>query len=99
MDIGQPKDYLIGQTLHLASLSTNEPAQLSKGDNIKGNVMVHESAIIDPTACVGPNVVVGADCKIGAGAKVSNTTLMAGSTVGNFSYIDGSIIGWKSSIG
>ena len=61
--------------------------------------MVHETAVIDPTASVGPNVVVGAGCKIGAGAKVSNTTLLAGSAVGDHSYVDGSIIGWKSTIG
>lgn len=41
---------------------------------------------------------IGPNCKVGANSKVSNSTLLAGSTVGIASYIDGSIIGWKSHI-
>ena len=99
MDIGQPKDYLSGQTLHLSSLTELNPGSLAKGDNIKGNVLIDPSAKIDPTAIIGPNVVVGPNCKIGPGSKVTNTTLMAGSSVAASSYVDGSIIGWASSIG
>ena len=72
---------------------------LASAPYIKGNVIVHESAQIDASAVVGPNVVVGPNCKIGAGTKVSNTTLLGGATVGASSFVDGSIIGWKSSIG
>jgi NDP-sugar pyrophosphorylase family protein len=39
-------------------------------------------------------VVIGAGCKIGPGNKISNSTLLAGSSVANSSFIDGSIIGW-----
>ena len=99
MDIGQPKDYLSGQTLHLSSLKTLDPSQLATGANITGNVMVDATATIDPTALVGPNVVVGPGCKIGAGARVSNSTLLAGSKFGDHSYMDGSILGWQSTVG
>ena len=44
-------------------------------------------------------MVIGPGCVIEAGAKVSNTTLLAGSVVGAHSYVDGGIIGWKSTIG
>lgn len=98
MDIGQPKDYLSGQTLHLSSLTKLEPASLASGDNIQGAVLVDPSAQIDASAVVGPNVVIGANCRIGAGSRVSNTTLLAGSTVGTSSYVDGSIIGWGSNV-
>jgi len=94
MDIGQPKDYLSGQTLHLKSLTELAPGTLAEGPNINGNVLIHETASIDPSAIVGPNVVVGQNCKIGPGSKVSNTTMMAGSSVAASSYVDGSIIGW-----
>ena len=98
MDIGQPKDYLSGQTMYLDS-QKDVAGVLAKGDNIKGNVIVDASATIDPTAVVGPNVVLGAGCKVAAGAKVQNSTLLAGSSVGQSSFVDGSIIGWKSSVG
>lgn len=99
MDIGQPHDYLSGQTLHLSSLREHSAADLATGDNIQGNVMIGEGATIDPTAVVGPNVVVGNGCSIGAGSKVSNSTLLAGAVVKNSSFVDGSIIGWKSTVG
>jgi len=70
MDIGQPHDYLTGQTLHLSQLRKDAPADLASGDHIKGNVMVAASATIDPTAVVGPNVVVGENCSIGPGVKI-----------------------------
>ena len=95
MDIGQPKDYLSGQTLYLK----DNADKVAKGDNMKGNNIVHETAEIDPTAVIGPNTVIGPGCKVGAGSKVSNSTLLAGSKVDTYSYVDGSIIGWKSSIG
>lgn len=72
---------------------------LASGDNIKGNVIVHSSAHVDPTSIIGPNVVIGAGCNIGPGCKISNSTMMEGSSVKAYSYMDGSILGWKSSIG
>jgi mannose-1-phosphate guanylyltransferase len=99
MDIGQPKDYLSGQTLHLSSLKTLSPETLATGDNVKGNCIIAASATIDPSSVIGPNVVIGEGCKIGPGNKISNTTLMAGASVGSYSFVDGSIIGWKSSVG
>ena len=95
MDIGQPKDYLSGQKLYLS----DNADKLAKGDNIKGNCIIHETAVIDPSAVIGPNTVVGAGCKVGPGSKVSNSTLLEGSSVSSYSYVDGSILGWKSSIG
>jgi mannose-1-phosphate guanylyltransferase len=71
----------------------------AEGGNIVGNCLIHESAQIDAQAVVGPNVVVGANCKVGAFSKVQNSTLLEGCSVGCASYVDGSIIGWKSSIG
>jgi len=94
MDIGQPKDYLSGQTMHLESLNSHNPADLAKGANIHGNVMIDSTATVDPSASIGPNVVIGAGCKVGPGAKITNSTILAGAIIQDHSYIDGSIIGW-----
>jgi len=99
MDIGQPKDYLSGQTLHLSSLNDLKLGGLASGDNIVGNVMVHETASVDPSAQVGPNVVIGPGCKVGPGSKISNSTMMAGSEVKAHTFMDGSILGWHSTVG
>jgi mannose-1-phosphate guanylyltransferase len=99
MDIGQPKDYLSGQVMYLKSQTELNPAILSKGANILGNVIIHESAIVDPSSTIGPNVVIGANCKVGPGCKIVKTTLMSGTEVKGFSYIEGSIIGSGSTVG
>merc|ERR1712147_550177 len=46
MDIGQPHDYLSGQTLYLKSQSETAPGALASGDNIKGNVIIDETATV-----------------------------------------------------
>jgi len=99
MDIGQPHDYLSGQTLHLKSLSESDKGQLATGPNIIGNVMIHASAQIDPSSIIGPDVVIGEGCKVGPGNCIKGSTLLSGSSVDSYSLVDGSIVGWKSSIG
>jgi len=83
----------------LSQLRKDSPGDLASGDHIKGNVLVHSSATIDPTAVVGPNVVVGENCKIGPGVKISNSTMMTDSSIKSYTLFDGSILGWKSSVG
>lgn len=91
MDIGQPSDYLSGQSMFIRS-------EKEKG-RIGTDVIIHASAVVEEGAVLGPNVVIGAGCKIAAGAKISNSTILAGTTVNAHSYIDGSIIGWKNTVG
>ena len=40
MDIGQPKDFIIGMGLYLSFLHDNFPEKLEQGDNFVGNVLV-----------------------------------------------------------
>jgi len=99
MDIGQPHDYLSGQTLYLKSQKDINEGVLAKGDNIEGNVIIDETATVDASSIIGPNVVIGAGCKVGAGCRISGSTLLEGSEVKDYSFMDGSILGWKSTIG
>lgn len=62
-------------------------------------MIIHKSAVVEEGAFLGPNVVIGADCHIASGSKISNSTILAGSKVNAHSYIDGSIIGWKNTVG
>jgi mannose-1-phosphate guanylyltransferase len=94
MDIGQPKDYLSGQKMFIKS-------EKEKGSNlvIGNDVIIHPSAKVEEGAELGPSVVIGANCHIAAGVKISNSTIFAGTKVHSHSYIDGSIIGWKNTVG
>jgi mannose-1-phosphate guanylyltransferase len=58
-DIGQSKDYLIGQDAFLKYYK-HQPTS----EEFDGNVLIHETAKVDSGAKVGPNVVIGAGCHV-----------------------------------
>ncbi|XP_055388431.1 mannose-1-phosphate guanyltransferase beta-like [Condylostylus longicornis] len=101
-DIGQPKDFLRGTELFLASLSKgsskDDDFKLAVGDGILGHVLIHPSSKIGNGCLIGPNVTIGSDCVIGDGVRISDSAIMDGVKVESNSYINGSIVGWQSSI-
>jgi mannose-1-phosphate guanylyltransferase len=99
MDVGQPKDYLTGLGLHLDSLRRRKPEQLSEGDNITGNVIIDETAIIGQGCVIGPNVSIGKMCVIGDGVRLSNCVILHRVKVKNFARVADSIVGWGTSVG
>ena len=76
MDIGQPKDYLLGQKMFLQSKRDKGSEELAKGPNIIGDVWIHPSAEVDPTSIIGPNVVIGEKCTVGPGNKIYDATIL-----------------------
>ena len=99
MDIGQPKDYLSGQTLYLLSRKEKSQDLLTSGPNITGNVWIHPTAKVDPTAQIGPNVAIGADVVIGPGCRIYDSSILARTKIQGYTLIQGSIIGWDNTIG
>ncbi len=69
MDIGQPKDFLIGTTLYLDSLKKKNSPALAEGPNIIGNVLIDPTATVDKTALIGPDVTIGPGAIIGEGKE------------------------------
>lgn len=98
MDVGQPKDFLIGTHLHLTMLARRKPEQLARGAGITGNVVIDPSAKVGAGCSIGPDVVIGPGCVIGDGVRLNNCTLMAGTTVDAHSVVKTSIVGWESKI-
>jgi mannose-1-phosphate guanylyltransferase len=111
MDIGQPRDYITGMCLHLASLRRRSPHLLAAGStgggagaaagasNVRGDVLIHASATVSPHAVVGPNAVIGPNCVVEDGARIVRSTLLEGTTVKAHALVSGSIIGWRSTVG
>ena len=48
---------------------------------------------------IGPNVVIGPNVIISEGVRIKDSTLLEGCIVKKYSFIEGSIIGWRSIIG
>ena len=100
MDIGQPRDYLTGVGLHLASLRRRAPAALAPaGEGIRDNVLIDASATVGAGCLLGPDVVVGPGCVIESGARIARSTLLAGTRVCSHALVADSIIGWRCTLG
>ncbi|KAK7276316.1 hypothetical protein RIF29_17455 [Crotalaria pallida] len=99
MDIGNPKDYIIGLRLYLESLRKRSSSKLASGSHIVGNVIVDESAKIDEGCLIGPDVAIGPGCVVEAGVRLSNCTVMRGVWIKKYACISNSIIGWHSTVG
>jgi len=98
MDIGQPKDFLAGTSLYLESLEQSKSKDLATGEGIIGPVLIDSTAKVGK-AVLGPNVTIGPNCVIEDGVRLKNTVILEGVRVGANSWINQSIIGWKSRIG
>ena len=94
-DVGQPKDFLTGSALYLASIASKLP----KLDYGKGNILVDSTAKIGKGCVIGPNVVVGPGVTIGDGVRIQNSVLMRGCSCKDYSFVKDSIIGWHSTVG
>lgn len=60
---------------------------------------MHPNAKVDPAAEIGPNVFISDGCTVGKGARISNSSILAGTVIKDYAYIEGSIIGWKNVVG
>ncbi|KAI8473667.1 MAG: nucleotide-diphospho-sugar transferase [Monoraphidium minutum] len=99
MDVGQPKDYLLGLNLHLASLRSSKPAELATGPSFSGNVLSHPTAKIGSGCVIGPDVSLGEGVVIGDGVRLSNCVIMRGVKIKDHAKVDRSIVGWESQLG
>lgn len=99
MDVGQPKDYLVGIGLYLASLAAKGDGSLPRGDHVQGNVLIDPSAKIGKNCMIGPNVTIGANVVIEDGVRVSKAAILDGAVLRAHSFVSNSIIGWHASVG
>ncbi|KAF9618388.1 hypothetical protein IFM89_001111 [Coptis chinensis] len=99
MDIGQPRDYIIGLRLYLDSLRKKTSSKLARGPHIVGNVLVDETAVIGEGCLIGPDVAIGPGCVVESGVRLSRCTVMRGARIKNHACISSSIIGWHSTVG
>lgn len=97
MDVGQPKDYLIGIGLYLQSLASKQV--LPSGDHIHGNVLIDPSAKIGKGCVIGPNVTIGPNVILEDGVRVTKAAIFEGAKLKAHSYVCNSIIGWHASVG
>jgi len=100
MDVGQPKDYLLGMCKYLNyKFEKNDPEVIPNDSRFISPVLIHPTAKIGQNCLIGPYVTIGPNCVIEDGVRIRRTTLLSEVTVRKNSWIDSSIIGWESVIG
>ncbi|KAH9385240.1 mannose-1-phosphate guanylyltransferase [Nematocida major] len=85
MDIGQPKDYVLGNILY----HQNNP-DLS---------MIDKTARISPGAMIGKNTTIGPGVEIEEGVEIENSIVFEGACIKKNALIVNSIIGWGAVVG
>ncbi|VDP15739.1 unnamed protein product [Soboliphyme baturini] len=99
MDVGQPKDFIVGSKLYLEHLRKKIPDHLAEGPMFHGNVLVDPTAKIGKCCRIGPNVVIGSNVRIEDGVCLKDTTVLPHTVIHSHSWIVNSIIGWHCEIG
>lgn len=102
MDVGQPKDFLTGTCLYLASLTKQKSKLLTPNTESfvnGGNVLVDPSAKIGKNCKIGPNVTIGPDVVVGDGVRLQRCVLLQNCKVKDHAWIKSTIVGWNSTVG
>jgi len=99
MDVGQPKDFLAGTCLYLQHLNETNAQMLATGEGIVEPVLIDPSVRIGKGCVIGPNVTIGPNCVIEDGVRLKNSVIFEGVSIGANSWVNQSIIGWKSQVG
>jgi len=99
MDVGQPKDYLLGMSFYLNNLKGSSPSKLRTGSGFMGLVLVDDTTKIGEGCMIGPNVTIGPNCVIEDGVRLRDTSVLEGAVIGANSWVKSSIIGWQSTVG
>lgn len=64
-DIGKPAYYLIAQWAYL------DYYKVKTYEKAIGNVLIHETSIVEDDCKIGPNVIIGPGCRIGKGSRIN----------------------------
>lgn len=99
MDIGQPKDFLVGMCLYLTSVKKKTPEKLTTGPKFIGNVLIDPTVVIGENCKIGPNVVLGPGVVIEDGVRIKRCTVLRGATIKSHAWLESCIIGWGSRVG
>jgi mannose-1-phosphate guanylyltransferase len=99
MDIGKPEEYLeINKTL-LDSLAIQQKNSVISKVEVKNPVALGKGVSIGKNSVIGPFAVLGQDVVVGNNVCIKDSVILPNVTIGDFSSINGAIIGEGATIG
>ena len=103
IDVGEPSDFLKGNSRLLDSKLKNgqiaKSARVETGAKISNPVAVGAHTKIGDKSTVGPHVTLSDNVAIGKAVRIKNSVIFSGTSISDFSSVEGAIIGEEVSIG
>lgn len=81
LDIGSPKNHLLGAQMRLKHLRNTDPSSLSTHPSVIGDCLIAESAQIGKGCEIGPGVVIGPNVVVHDGARASRRAVRTSAAV------------------
>jgi len=99
IDIGKPEEYLQTNKLILDSLANGLKHVTPKDFELKNPVALDKGVTIGKKSAIGPYAILGKNVTIGKNVKISNSVVFPHATIGDFTVVNGTIIGEGAHIG
>jgi len=96
------RSYMDAVSSHLEIARFMAPTTLAEstgGFTVRGNVIIHPSAVIGKGCVLGPAAVIGPDCVVAEGVRIEHATLLKGVEVAAHALIRNTVVGWFSCVG
>ncbi len=99
MDIGKPEEYLETNKIILDQLSRNFKEKAAKQFELKNPVAFDNGVSIAEKSVIGPYAILGKNVTVGKNSQISNSVIFPNVEIGEFTSIDGALIGEGARIG
>jgi len=99
MDIGKPEEYLETNKIILDQLSRNFKEKAAKQFELKNPVAFDKGVSIAEKSVIGPYAILGKNVTVGKNSQISNSVIFPNVEIGEFTSIDGALIGEGAQIG
>jgi len=99
MDIGEPEDYLEINKALLDSFASQQKCKIGNKVEVKKPVAFDEGVSLGEKSVIGPYAVLGKNVTAGNNVHIQDSIIFPGTTISDFSSINGAIIGGDVIIG
>ena len=99
MDIGKPEEYLQTNKIMLDHLAKTVKQEKEINFELKSPVAFDKGVSIAEKSVIGPYAILGKNVRVGKNVQISNSVVFPHATIGDFTIVNGAIIGEGAHVG
>jgi mannose-1-phosphate guanylyltransferase len=99
IDIGKPEEYLQINKIMLDCLAKTLKQENAKNFELKNPVAFDKGVSIAEKSVIGPYAILGKNVTVGKNVQISNSVVFPHATIGDFTIVNGAIIGEGAHVG